>query len=80
VQERLRYGWTYGEVKNAEKKISPYLVPYQELSEETKDLDRDTIRNIPGLLGMIGMAVYVKKANITPANNNQTVTTKMPES
>ena len=65
VRERVDSGWVYGEVKNAEKKISPYLVPYGELPEEIKDHDRDTIRNIPDLLGMIGMAAYVKNLNIT---------------
>jgi hypothetical protein len=60
VKERTLSGWVYGETKDAEKKISPYLVPYEELSEEIKELDRDTIRNLPELLDMIGMAAYVK--------------------
>ena len=58
VRERKGTGWVYGRVKDAEKKISPYMVPYDELSEEIKDLDRDTIRNIPELLGMIEMRIY----------------------
>jgi len=57
VKERIGTGWIYGEIKDPEKKISPYIVPYEELSEEIKELDRDTIRNIPELLNMIGMAV-----------------------
>lgn len=61
VQERLSSGWLYAKVKNIEKKTSPYLVPYENLSEEIKDLDRDIIRNIPNLLSLIGMAVYIKK-------------------
>lgn len=62
VRERAGSGWVYGEVKDAEKKISPYIVPYDELTEEIKELDRDTIRNIPVLLGMIGMSIYRKQA------------------
>jgi hypothetical protein len=58
VKERTSSGWKYGEIKNIEKKISPYIVPYDELTEEIKDLDRDTIRNIPELLDMIGMNIY----------------------
>jgi 2-oxo-4-hydroxy-4-carboxy--5-ureidoimidazoline (OHCU) decarboxylase len=61
VQERSSSGWMYAEVKNIEKKTSPYLVPYEDLTEDVKDLDRDIIRNIPELLSLIGMAVYVKK-------------------
>lgn len=58
VKERTLSGWVYGDIKDTEKKISPYMVPYEELSEEIRELDRDTIRNIPELLDMIGMAVY----------------------
>lgn len=58
VQERLSSGWVFGEIKNVDKKISPYLIPYNELTDEVKDFDRDTVRNIPALLNMIGMAVY----------------------
>ncbi len=61
VRERLSSGWLYTEVKNVDKKTSPYLVPYEKLPEEIKDLDRDIIRNIPSLLSLIGMAVYIKK-------------------
>ena len=57
MQERLSRGWKLGE-RNAEKKTSPYLVPYDQLSEEIKDYDRDAIRNIPALVERSGMAVY----------------------
>ena len=58
TQERRSSGWVFGETKDLTKKISPYLVPYHQLPEETKELDRDTIRNIPDLLAMIGMRIY----------------------
>ena len=58
VNERIGTGWVYGEVKDIEKKISPYILPYDELPEEIKELDRDTIRNIPELLERIGMNIY----------------------
>ena len=57
MEERINSGWTFGEVKDVEKKKSPYLIPYEDLSEEIKQLDRDTINNIPILLKSIGMAV-----------------------
>ena len=65
VAERLSNGWIYGQVRNADEKISPYLVPYNQLSEEVKDLDRDTIRNIPILLEMIDMAIYAMESPST---------------
>jgi len=61
VEERLTSGWIYGKEKDSEKKVSPYLIPFDELTEEIKDYDRDAIRNIPVLLELIGMALYVKK-------------------
>lgn len=66
VQERQGSGWTYGEEKDVEKKISPHLVPYLQLSEEVKELDRDTIRHLPALLNSIGMALYKKEEGRIP--------------
>ncbi len=57
MRERLALGWTLGE-RNVELKKSPYLVPYDELTEEIKELDRDAARNIPILADRIGMAIY----------------------
>ena len=58
VEERLQNGWTYGPERDACKKTSPYLLPYDDLSEDIKDLDRDTIRNIPSLLESVGLGVF----------------------
>ncbi len=33
VKERTDFGWIYGVAKSTEKKISPYLVPYDDLPE-----------------------------------------------
>jgi hypothetical protein len=60
MRERLTSDWIYGEAKNTSQKISPYLVPYVELSEMVKDQDRDVVRSIPNLLDRIGMAIYQK--------------------
>ena len=60
MAERLARGWTLGE-RDMEHKRSPYLVPYDELTEEIKDYDRDAVRNIPALCDRIGMAIYERK-------------------
>lgn len=57
MKERIASGWTLGEKDPANKK-TPYLIPYEELTEEIKDYDRDAVRNIPELAYMIGMAIY----------------------
>lgn len=42
ARERMEQGWVYGEARDDEKKHHPSLVPYEELSEEEKELDRIT--------------------------------------
>lgn len=69
VKERLDAGWKYGAAKSIKKKISPYLVPYEDLDEKIKENDRDAVRNIPYLLNKIGMAVYVKESDPELANS-----------
>lgn len=39
---RMAEGWTYGPERNDEKKETPCLVPYDELSESEKEYDRRT--------------------------------------
>lgn len=39
---RMKKGWTYGEERNDAEKKHPCLVPYEELSEEEKEYDRNT--------------------------------------
>ena len=39
---RIAEGWTYGEKKDAEKKTTPLLIPYDELPESEKEYVRNT--------------------------------------
>ena len=39
---RISQGWAYGEERNDAEKKHPCLVPYEELSEEEKEYDRNT--------------------------------------
>lgn len=40
--QRISQGWTYGKERDDAKKTTPCLVPYNELSEQEKDYDRNT--------------------------------------
>jgi ppGpp synthetase/RelA/SpoT-type nucleotidyltranferase len=55
--ERLLEGWTWGEKKDAVRKISPYLVSWSELAEDVKNWDRETVRKIPEFLAKIGLEI-----------------------
>lgn len=63
LDERKRMGWKYGEKKDVENKISPYMISYSELPESIKELDRDTVRNIIPLMNKVGLKVY-KQYNV----------------
>ena len=39
---RMKDGWTYGEERNDAERKHPCLVPYEELSDEEKEYDRNT--------------------------------------
>lgn len=55
VTERIASGWTSGTNTDEKLKLTPYLIPYNKLPDEIKQLDRDPIENIPILLVRIGM-------------------------
>lgn len=60
VAERRASGWTSGDKKDIAKKQTPYLVPWEYLSKEVRELDRDAVRNIIPLLGRVGLIAYRK--------------------
>ncbi len=57
VEDRLRQGWHLGPRRDVAGKRSPYLVPWDELSEEVRDLDRDSVRAIPRLVAELGLSI-----------------------
>jgi ppGpp synthetase/RelA/SpoT-type nucleotidyltranferase len=54
--ERFLGGWRKGP-KDVNKKTSPYLVPWSELPEDIKDLDRDAVKKIPEILAKMKFEV-----------------------
>lgn len=56
--ERAASGWTYGPKKDAEKKISPYLVSWDELEDNVREYDRKNVRVWPELLADAGLEIY----------------------
>ncbi|NCA68775.1 MAG: Ryanodine receptor Ryr [Sphingobacteriia bacterium] len=50
-------GWRYAPVRDNQRKHHPQLVPYAELSEPMKDLDRHAVRALPVLLARQGLGI-----------------------
>lgn len=57
---RIAEGWTYGEKKDAEKKITHLLVPYGDLPVSEKEYDRNTALETLKLICKLG---YTIKSN-----------------
>ena len=54
---RIREGWTYGPVRNDEKRETPCLVPYEELPESEKEYDRSTSLETLRLIVKLGYKI-----------------------
>jgi hypothetical protein len=57
VEERRREGWKRGPQKDVGRKISPFLVPWGELAESTKDSDREFVHGLPRFLARAGFQI-----------------------
>ena len=55
--DKLLAGWTYGPERDNDNKIHPCIVPWADLTEEIREYDREAVRNVPYLLGLIGRQV-----------------------
>ncbi len=60
AEGRVKEGWTYGKVKDSAKKTTPCLVPYEELSEQEKDYDRNTALETIKLVLKLGYKIEKK--------------------
>lgn len=54
---RIAEGWTYGPVRDDEKKQTPCLVPYVELPENEKAFDRNTAMETLKLIVALGYKI-----------------------
>ncbi len=66
MEERRQNGWRYKPgLKNTVKKTSPYIVPYEKLSWEIKESDRNMIRSLPSFLAKAGFQIYRRNGSRT---------------
>lgn len=57
---RLADGWVYGPTRDDEKKTTPCLVPYAQLTEREKDYDRNTAMETLKLIVALGYTIEKK--------------------
>lgn len=57
---RMQQGWTCGKERNDKLKTHPSLKPYEDLSEEEKDYDRNTALNTLKLITKLGFQITRK--------------------
>jgi hypothetical protein len=50
-------GWRYGAERNDAAKVHPDMVPYADMAESRKDLDRAVVRTLPDVLGEVGLGI-----------------------
>jgi RyR domain len=60
-QERLAHGWRHGANRDDNAKIHPDLVPWPELPEPRRRIDRDHVNAIPQLLSEIGLRAILDR-------------------
>ncbi|CAN5227109.1 hypothetical protein BH09ACT13_BH09ACT13_05800 [soil metagenome] len=59
VKERLADGWHFGPVRDDDLKIHPDVVPWRELAEAQREINRRLIRARPAMLARVGVQIYV---------------------
>ncbi len=65
-REREAAGWSLAPVKDLARKTSPYLAPFEDLPQDVKDKDRETVRAIPRFLARAGLRVSRAGADVPP--------------
>jgi ryanodine receptor 2 len=63
AKSRINEGWTYGEQRNDEKRQTPCLVDYDDLSEEEKAYDRNTSLETLRLITKLGFKITKDNLN-----------------
>ena len=58
--QRMQQGWTFGPERNDQKKEHPNLVPYDQLTEEDKDYDRNTAMETLKTIILLGYEIRKK--------------------
>ncbi len=61
MEDKIHDGWKFGPKTDVEQKIHSCLLPYDQLSEADKELDRRFIRGIPRILKTAGLKIVTEE-------------------
>jgi voltage-gated potassium channel Kch len=79
MAERLLDGWTYAPgPKNLRRKRTPWLIPWEQMPEEQRDYDRNTVRNLPRYLAQAGLRIVRVDGAAPGADSPADVPTRDP--
>jgi hypothetical protein len=62
VEERRAAGWAFGAVKDQAQKLTPYVVSWEQLAEDIKEIDRRLVRRLPANLAKADYEVRRKSS------------------
>jgi ryanodine receptor 2 len=57
ARQRLDAGWRWGPQRDDARRLHPCLVPYEQLSEEDKELDRAMVRQVVTTIMQLGFTI-----------------------
>jgi hypothetical protein len=57
IRERIDAQWQPAAQKNVEKRLTPYLIPFEKLPADIADFDRKAVRAIPAVLASVDLQV-----------------------
>jgi hypothetical protein len=56
--ERLGFGWRYAATIDVGARLSPYLLPWEEISPEIRKYDLDAVQSLPRKFREVGLEIY----------------------
>ena len=65
VEERMSRGWGFGHERDDKRKLHPDLVPWAELSNDRREIDRYMLRKLPTILLGAGLRGCLARRGIS---------------
>lgn len=59
--ERIKRGWTFGPTRDDAAKTNPCLIPYKDLPEQEKDMDRAMVLGVLKAVAALGYEIRKRK-------------------